>query len=383
MPAHDVIVIGGGIIGGSIGWELARRGAHPLILDSQTQPQEASWAAAGMLQTAPDSAEVIPLVPLGRASLALYPQFVAEVEEDSGRKVSLRRHGALEVMFSADAERELSTLVALHHGLGLSAEPLSLEDAWALEPALNRGARAAMLMPDEGAVDNRTLSSAVVEAAQKRGAEFLGGAEVTSIEIRGGRVKSVVTRGGTRYAAAQVVLAAGCYSSRLEETRRYAPTRPVRGQMVAVQSSGPKLTRVVRSSRGYISPCDDEQPQWLVTGSTLEHVGYEKRVTPGGLSRVLDAAQELVPALAEAEIVETWCGLRPDTPDHLPILGPTDVEGLIIATGHYRNGILLTPITAKLISEWILDHSVSFDWEVFSPLRFAESSQPVNRDRSS
>jgi glycine oxidase len=379
MPAHDVIVIGGGIIGGSIAWELARRGARPLLLDRQTQSQEASWAAAGMLQAAPDSAEMIPLVPLGRASLSLYPQFAADIEEDSGREVSLRQHGAMELMFSADAERELSTLIALHHGLGLSAEPLPIEDALALEPALSRNVRAAMLMPDEAAVDNRALAAAVVEAAQNRGAEFRGDAEVVSLEISGGRVESVVTRDGTRHAAGQVVLAAGCYSSRVEEASRYAPTRPVRGQMVAVRSSAPKLTRVVRSSRGYISPRNDEQPQWLVTGSTSEHAGYEKRVTPGGLSRVLDAAQELVPALAEAEVIETWCGLRPDTPDHLPILGPTDIEGLLVATGHYRSGILLAPISAKLMGEWILDRSVSFDWEMFSPLRFAPMSRSAGR----
>jgi glycine oxidase len=379
MSAHDVIVIGGGLIGGSIAWELARRGARPLILEREAQTQEASWAAGGMLQPAPDSAEVIPLVPLARASLAMYPQFVADVEEDSGRKVNLRRHGAIEVMFSADAERELSTLIALHHGLGLSAEPLSIEDALALELALNPNLRAAMLMPDEAALDNRALAAAMMEAARNRGAEFRGGAEVVALEIRGGRVETVVTRDGNRFSAAQVVLAAGCYSSQLEEAARYAPTRPVRGQMVALQSSAPKLTRVLRSSRGYISPRNDEQPQWLICGSTVEHAGYAKRVTPGGLSRVLDAAQELIPALADAEVIETWCGLRPDTPDHLPILGPTDIEGLLIATGHFRSGILLAPITAKLMSEWILDRSVSFDWEIFSPMRFAEISRSAGR----
>ncbi len=236
-----------------------------------------------------------------------------------------------------------------------------------------------MLMPDEAAVDNRALAAAAIEAARNRGAEFRGGVEVVSLEIRGGRIESVVTREGTRYAAAQVVLAAGCYSSRVGEAWRYAPTRPVRGQMVALRSSAAKLTRVVRTLRGYISPRDDEQPQWLVAGSTTEHAGYEKHVTPGGLSHVLEAAQELVPALKDAEVIETWCGLRPDTPDHLPILGPTDIEGLLIATGHYRSGILLAPITAKLMSEWILDHSVSFDWEIFSPLRFAAMSRSAGR----
>jgi len=168
-----------------------------------------------------------------------------------------------------------------------------------------------------------------------------------------------------------VVLAAGAFSSRLEAARRYAPTRPVRGQMVALRSSAPPIERVLRSSRGYVVPRDDARPQRLVAGSTLENTGYEKRVTPEGLARILEAAQELVPGLDGAEIVETWCGLRPDTPDHLPIIGPTDIDGLTIATGHFRNGILLAPITARLIADWITERRATFDWEIFSPLRFA------------
>jgi len=375
MSTHDVIVIGSGLIGSSIAWELGRRGAHPLVLDRQTDGQEASWAAAGMLQPAPHNAETLPLVPLGQASLALFPQFVAEIEEDSGHSVNLRQHGAMELLFSADAERELSTLIALYHGLGLPAEPLPIEDAVALEPAMSREARAAALLPNEATVDNRELALATMEAARSHGAEFRGDAEVVSLEIRGGRVESVITREGHRYNAAQVVLAAGCYSSLLEEAARYAPTRPVRGQMVSLRSTAARLTRVLRSHHGYILPRNDEQPQWIIAGTTSEHAGYEKRVTPAGLSHVLDAAQELVPELSGAEVTETWSGLRPDTPDHLPILGPTDIDGLLIATGHYRSGILLAPITAKLIGEWILDRAVSFDWEMFSPMRFAPMSR--------
>jgi glycine oxidase len=145
--------------------------------------------------------------------------------------------------------------------------------------------------------------------------------------------------------------------------------------MVALLSSAPPIHRVLRSTRGYIVPRDDARPQRLVAGSTLENAGYEKRVTPEGIARVLEAAQEIVPRLDAAEIVETWCGLRPDTPDHLPILGPTDLEGLNIATGHFRNGILLAPITAKLIAEWITERRVSFDWDIFSPLRFASPDE--------
>jgi glycine oxidase len=368
VPA-DVLVIGGGIIGGSIAWELARRGLRAIVLDRQEPGREASWAAAGMLQTAPENADGFPLVPLARASLGLYSEFVRDVEADSGRLVGLRRSGAMEIFFSSDAARELSTLVALHHGLGLATEALPLDEALEMEPALSRDAQAAALLPEECALDSRALTDAVLAAAVARGAEVRAGVEVESLQRSGGRVTGVVA-GGQNFSAAQVVLAAGAFSSQLEAVRRYAPTRPMRGQMVELRSSAEPILRVLRSTRGYVVPRDDARPQRLVAGSTLENTGYEKRVTPEGLARILEAAQDLVPGLDGAEIVETWCGLRPDTPDHLPILGPTDLDGLTIATGHFRNGILLAPITAKLIAEWIVEQRVSFDWEIFSPLRF-------------
>ena len=368
--SHDVIIIGGGIIGGSIAWELARRGLHPLVLDRQEAGREASWAAAGMLQTAPESADGFPLVPLARASLALYPEFVAAIEADSCRTVGLRRTGAMEIFFSSGGARALSTFIALHHGLGLPAEALPLDEALEMEPALSRHAQAAALLPQECALDSRALTDAVLAAAVAGGAVVLAGVGVESLIVNGARVEGVIAA-GHRFAADHVILAAGAFSSRLDAARRYAPTRPVRGQMVALLSSAPPIRRVLRSTRGYIVPRDDARPQRLVAGSTLENAGYEKRVTPEGIARVLEAAQEIVPDLAAAEIVETWSGLRPDTPDHLPILGPTELEGLTIATGHFRNGILLAPITAKLIAEWITERRVSFEWDIFSPLRFA------------
>ena len=375
---HDVLIIGGGIIGGSIAWELARRGLHPLVLDRQEAGREASWAAAGMLQASPENDDGLPLVPLARASLALYPEFAAAIEADSGRTVGLRRNGAMEILFSSDAVRELSALVALHRSLGLPTEALPLDEAFKMEPALSPHAQAAALLPNECAIDNRALTDAVLAAAVARGAEVRAGVEVESLLVRGARVEGAIT-GGQRFTAAHVVLAAGAFSSRLDVARRYAPTLPVRGQMIALLSSAPPIERVLRSTRGYIVPRDDARPQRLVAGSTLENVGYEKRLTPEGVARILEAAKEIVPGLAAADVVETWCGLRPDTPDHLPILGPTDLDGLTIATGHFRNGILLAPITAKLVAEWITDRRTSFDWEIFSPLRFASLAEPHDR----
>jgi glycine oxidase len=378
MNTYDVVIVGGGIIGGSIAFALSQRNLRVAMLDRREVTREASWAAGGMLSPAPNCPAAIPLVPLGRASLAMYPQFIAEIEEASQMPTGYRADGTLEALFRGDAERELSTLVALHHGLGLACEPLPLQEAQEMEPALGRDVRAAAFLRDEASVDSRALTVAVLAAAEAAGAARRPGVEVISLVNEGNCCMGVKTAGSETYVAKHVVLAAGCWTSQLKQAEPYAPPRPVRGQMVALRNSGKPIRRVLRSERGYIVPRDQASPQKLVAGSTLENAGYEKAVTSGGIEKILSAANELAPGLASAEIVETWCGLRPGTPDELPILGPADVEGLVMATGHYRNGILLAPITAKLIAEWITDGRTSLNWEEFSPLRFLRG----NPDRS-
>ena len=374
MNTYDVVIVGGGIIGGSIAFELAQRNLRVAVLDRQELMHEASWAAAGMLSPAPDSPAAIPVVPLGRASLALYPRFIDAVEEVSEIRTGYRTGGALEALFHGDAERELSTLVALHHGLGLACEPLRIEEAWEMEPALGRDARAAAFLPNEASVHPRSLASALLAASSAAGTELRPGVNVVSLIRDKKRCAGVKTASGETFSAGHVVVAAGCWTSQLSEVALYAPTRPVRGQMVALRHVGKPLCRVLRSERGYIVPRDMVTPQNLVVGSTIENVGYEKAVTSGGLEQILGAVNELAPSLAGAEILETWSGLRPGTPDQLPILGPTDVEGLTIATGHYRNGILLAPITAKLIADWITEGRTSLNCEDFDPLRFTRGN---------
>lgn len=373
MKTYDAVIVGGGIIGGSVAFDLGRRGLRVAVLDRQEPMREASWAAAGMLSPAPDCPAAIPLVPLARASLALYPEFADFVEAASGLSVGFRAGGAIEVICHGDAERELSTLVALHHGLGLACEPLPLDEALKLERALGREARVAAFLPDECSIEPRALTGAVVAAAESAGVEFRTGVEVTSLVLTGNQCVGVKTLLGETIHAAQVVLAAGCWSSQILGASPYAPTLPVRGQMAALRHAGTPVRHVLRSERGYLVPRGEKSPQTIVVGSTIENAGYEKRITAGGIEKILSAANELVPKLEDAEIVETWCGLRPGTPDQLPILGPADVEGLVFATGHYRNGILLAPITAKLVGQWIADRRVSVDWEKFSPLRFANA----------
>jgi glycine oxidase len=363
----DILIIGGGIIGGSIAFELARARLRVLLLDRQETGHEASWAAAGLLSASPESPAAIPLVPLARRSLEMYDAFVSAVESASGKAVSYRREGGLHFFFREDAERELNTFVALNRGVGVLAEPVSVNEARKMEPALSPSARAAAWLPEEGWVDNRALTRGVLAAAAGAGAEIRMGAAVKSLLFDSGRCTGARTE-TAKFEAPSVVVAAGCYSARIEGAESYAPAHPVRGQMAALKPAA-ELGRAVRSERGYLVPRDDGR---ILAGSTIENAGFEKRVTPAGLQQILSAALEIMPSLEDAAVVDTWSGLRPDSPDHLPILGPTSVPGLLVATGHYRNGILLAPVTAKLVAEWILSGKTSFPVEEFSPLRFSQ-----------
>jgi glycine oxidase len=369
MKKFDVAIAGSGLIGGAIALELARVGLRVGVFDQGEPGQEASWAGAGILSPAPENPGAIPLVPLGKASLALYPEFVAEVEESSGDDVGFRPKGTLEALFSGDAARELSTLIALHHGLGLKAEPLRGEDARELEPALNPDVEAAVLRPEEASVDNRALTRAVLDAAQKNGVEIFPGNAARAIWRESGRCAGMELQ-GERVSAKWTIVAAGCFSSRIEGVKAYAPVRPAKGQMIALRADGLEIERVLWSEKIYLVPRNDGR---ILAGATVEYVGFEKEVSAGGLEKILSASMELAPDLARACVEETWAGLRPDSPDHLPILGPTDLDGLVIATGHFRSGILLAPVTARLVREWVTEQRVSIDWERFSPMRFVEA----------
>jgi glycine oxidase len=368
VGSYDVAIVGGGIIGGSIAFELAQQKRRVVLLDRQQHGREASWAAAGMLAPAPESQDSIALVPLATASLKLYPAFVAAVEAASGEKVGYRPDGTFVVFFPPEAERQCVQRIELHRRLGLAADSIAVEEAQLFEPALNPAATAVERLPDEASVDSRALTEAVLAAARGQGAELRAGAAVTALTIEKNRCTGVVA-GGERIRAGQVVVAAGCYSGGIDPLQRFAPTAPVRGQMVALRSAKVRLGRALRSERGYLVPRNDGR---IVAGSTLEHAGFEKNLTPAGLTEIYRAALELVPALSDAAVIETWCGLRPDTPDHLPVLGPTEIKGLSIATGHYRNGILLAPITAQLAREWLAEEKTSLPLEDYSPQRFSD-----------
>jgi glycine oxidase len=371
VKTFDVAIIGSGVIGASIAFELASEKLRVAVFDRQQPGREASWAAAGMLSPAPDSPRDLPLAPLGAESLRLYPEFVASLESESGESTGYARQGTLEAFVGAHAETDRDRRVSQCCRLGLPAEALSLATARNWEPALGERARAVAWLAEEGTVEPRALMSAAMGAAQRRQVEFRPDCAVAELICERNRCTGVVA-GREKISASHVVVAAGCFSSQLAPRSglmaRLAPTRPVRGQMVALRPRGRGLQRVLRSARGYLVPRRDGR---IVAGSTSEEAGFEQRVTPDGMRRIIDAALELCPELADAELMEMWSGWRPGTPDDLPILGPTDVEGLLIATGHFRNGILLAPVTAKLMREWIVDKRTTFDAAPFSPLRFA------------
>src|SRR3989475_13152740 len=240
MKKFDVAIAGGGVIGAAIALDLSRAGMCVGLFDRQQPGQEASWASAGILSPAPENPGMVTIVPLGKASLALYPEFVARVEEISGKSTGFRPKGTLEALFSRDTKAELSTIIALHHGLGLRAEPLRAEDARELEPALSDDVEAAVLRPDECSVDNRALTSAVLRAAQRSGAEVFPGNGAKAIWREGDRCRGMILQ-NEKAEAKWTIIAAGSFSAAIEGAAAYAPVRPVKGQMVALRAEEVKM----------------------------------------------------------------------------------------------------------------------------------------------
>jgi len=367
VSAYDVVIVGGGLIGASAAFELAKEKLRVLLLDRQETGREASWAAAGMLSPGPESAATLALVPLAKESFRLYPEFIDTVEEASRRNAAFVREGTLQVFPGPNGEGHREEMAAEYARFDLPIERISFEAARRLEASLGPAARVAAWLPAEAVADPRCRIDAVIAAGHSCGVEIRENCPVASVLRESSRCQGVIIATGEKIPAKHVIVAAGAYSAGIEWLSRFAPTRPIRGQMLALRSTSLTLGRVVRSERGYLVPRRDGR---IIAGSTLEDSGFAKHLTPGGIRQILDAVLELVPGLADAEITETWAGLRPGTPDGLPILGPTDIEGLWVATGHYRNGILLAPATARLMRDWVLQYPLPVDTSAFSPLRF-------------
>lgn len=371
----DVLIIGGGVIGLSIARELALRGVRDVrVIERREFGMEASWAAGGILGPQAEANCADDFFKLTCASRDLYPGFVASLTDETGIDVEFDRAGTLYLGLTADDERELRQRYEWQTRAGLHVEWLSGDDAKRLEPVISPEVRCALLFPDDWQVENRKLIAALVAANEKLGVSLITQCEVRSLRAEHGSVIGIDTSDGF-INGRTVVMAAGAWTSSIggssnDATR--AQIEPVRGQMLCFKTETAIARHVIYSSRGYVVPRHDGR---VLAGSTSEKVGFDKRVTNEGLESIKSMAFAMAPVLQSAEVYGSWAGFRPHAPDDLPVLGPAgDFEGLFYATGHYRNGILLAPITAKLMADRIVDGAVSELLEVFSANRFRRAA---------
>ncbi len=371
--AADVIVVGGGVEGLSVAWRAARRGMSVAVVDPDPG-SGATHAAAGML--APVSEVTYteePQLRLGLASLALWPSFRDELEDDSGVGLDYRSDGTLKIAYSADDMAVLDELATFEQTLGLRVERLTGRECRKLEPMLSPSIRGGMLARDDAWVNPRLVARALLAALDRHGGTLIAERAV-ELTPRGVRLAS-----GTVAAAPRVVVAAGSWSSRLLPG---LPVRPVKGQILRLRGPAGFLTRCVRGlvhgSPAYLVPRGDGE---ITVGATVEELGFDGRVTAGGVYELLRDARELVPGLTELELAETTVGFRPGTPDNLPLIGPVDAPwpagesrevDVLAATGHHRNGILLTPITAAAAAAFLTGDAAPEIVKFCDPGRFAK-----------
>jgi len=374
IKGSDVVVVGGGLVGCAIAREAALRGARVCLLERAAPAAEASWAAAGMLAPLSESERPGPFFRLSRESLALFPRFVAALQEETGLDACFRRSGKLLVALSGEESAALDQRRAWLAAEGLPNRMLDGPELRSLEPLVAGEAEAALLLEGDALVDNRALGRAAWGAAAAAGVRMLTGQAVSGVHIRKGRVAGLHLRGGGRLEAARVVLSAGAWSGQLSGLPRPLPVFPVRGQMIAIAGwSGGEAggEHLVSGAGVYLVPrsAGGERRMWV--GATMEHVGFEKRTTTAGRTCLHEGALRLMPGLEGAPVVEHWAGLRPATPDGLPILGADpEADGLLYATGHFRNGILLTPVTARITAD-LLEGGSPAGLEAFHVSRFA------------
>jgi glycine oxidase len=341
----DAVFVGGGVIGLSCAWRAAQRGARVAVLDRAEPPAGATQVAAGMLAPVGELAFGEPeLLEMTLASAQLYPEFVAGLEAASGLSSGYAHQGALHVALDRDEAAELRRVHDLQRSLGLEAEWLPPRRCRELEPSLTPSFNGGVHAPGEAAVDPRALSAALLAALATAGAEVMTGTEVAAGLFEGERLAGVRTAAGDELRAPAVVLATGAWAGATEWLPEPArpPVRPVKGQIVELsgRDGAAPCERIVASERVYLVPRPDGR---LIVGATSEEQGFDTAVTAGGVHELLREAYRLLPDVAEMELVASMAGLRPGTPDNLPLIGPGAIEGLVLATGHYRNGILLTP----------------------------------------
>jgi glycine oxidase len=378
-----VAIIGAGVVGLSIAWRLAARGAEVVVFDKGAAGAGATHAAAGMLAAC---AEAEPgeeaLVALGRDSQARWPAFAEELKQASGIDVELRREGTLVIALTADDQAGLFHHLEFQKKLDLPLQWISAAETRRREPHLAGKLAGAVFSPEDHQVDNRKLATALAIAAQAAGARIHEHQPVAAISSQGRRVDGIVLADGRKHAADVVVLAAGAWSRGIARSiadmapQSLPPVRPIKGQMLALRMdpAAPLISHVIWGPGIYLVPRRDGR---LIVGATVEEKGFDSTLTAGGLLTLLEAAWRAVPAIEELPIDEMWVGHRPGSRDDAPILGPAPLDGLVYATGHHRNGILLAPVTADTIARLVLDGTLdpairSFGIERFTPAKAAE-----------
>ena len=370
----EVVIIGGGVIGLSIARALALRGVSDvLLLDRSSLGAESSFAAGGMLAPQAEADRDDEFFEMSCKSRDLYPAFAAALLDETGMDIELDTTGTVYLAFTEQDEAEIEQRFAWQTRAGLTLEQLSAADARHLEPAINETVRGGLHFPLDIQVENRRLLTALIAANERYAVRLVTGTNVESVLIQQGQVAGVATARGF-ISTRRAVVAGGAWTSMIsiaERSNSHLPRfriSPVRGQMLCFAAQPPFVRHVIYSPRSYLVPRRDGR---LLAGSTTEHAGFTKQVTAFGMHTILAQALELTPGLGGLPLIESWAGLRPRAEDDLPVLGTAgEIEGLIYATGHYRNGILLAPITGELIAQLITDKIRSPFLEVFSPNRF-------------
>ena len=370
---QHIVVVGAGVVGLGIAWRTAARGAAVTVFDRAAAGSGASHAAAGMLAAC---VEAEPgeeaLVALGRESQRRWPGFADELLRTTGIDVELRREGTLSLALTADDQARLTHDLAFQQKLGLPLAWLTAAETRRREPHLAARLAGAVWSPDDHQVDNRKLAAALRAAAEAAGATMREHHEVTAIAVSDQHARGVVLADGATIDADMVVLAAGAWSRSIAgvapELR--PPVRPIKGQMLALRMdpAAPLVTHVIWAPGVYLVPRRDGR---LIIGATVEERGFDTTLTAGGVLTLLEAAWRVVPAIEELPLDDMWVGHRPGSRDDAPVLGPARVDGLIYATGHHRNGILLAPVTADAIAMLVLDGKLDPAIQPFGIDRFA------------
>jgi glycine oxidase len=367
-PVRNVVVVGGGVVGLASAWRLARDGVAVTVVERARAGRAASWVAAGMLAPISESGfgdDVF--VAFARAGMARYPSFLDELAEDGGGRVALNTQGTLVVARDRDDAELIRRVFDYRRGVGLPVEWLGGDEARDAEPALSPRVVSAMHIPDDHQVDSRELIGALLAACQTRGVTLREETAVSRVLVENGRVIGVTTGDKTMRADA-VVIAAGAWSGSIDgiPTECVPPVRPVRGQIVRLRAAGDFALRyIVRGPRAYLLPKPDGT---VIAGATVEEMGFDLTATAGGVGDILRHAWELVPGVYDLPLETVDVGLRPGSRDHRPVIGEA-MPGLIMATGHYRHGILLAPITADAVADGFMRGTFTHAG-AFSPARF-------------